>query len=282
MRVQNEDYKELIHTALKEDLDQTGDITTMATIPDNQYTKASVVAKQDGVLCGKEVFSDVFKMIDSSIEIRWAKNDGDFISNQDKIAQLSGSTRSILEGERTALNFLQRMSGIATVTNEYQKIVEPYGIKILDTRKTLPGFRLLDKYSVYTGGGTNHRMGLFDMVLIKENHIKSAGSVQNAIEKVLEQYNQQYKIEVETENLQEVKTACQYPIHQIMLDHFTKQEIIEAVKIIHEKNENIKIEVSGNITKSKLEELKDTGIDYISIGFLTHSVQAFDFSLLIL
>ena len=281
MKFSHEFISAIIELALKEDLNTQGDITSNATIPNDSVSKASIITKESGILCGQQIVNSVFKKIDPNLQIHWQKNDGDYLGKKEIIAQLHGNTRSILKGERTALNFLQRLTGISTAAHKLSKKIERYGVTLLDTRKTLPGHRLLDKYAVKTGGGKNHRIGLYDMILIKENHIKAAGSITEAVNKTIELYGQRYEIEVETENMREVEEAINLPIQQIMLDNFQITSLREAVNYIRSQNDKIKIEVSGNVTEDTIEEIAKTGIDYISVGAITHSVKAFDFSLLI-
>ncbi len=274
-------YSKLIELALAEDLGEAGDITTDATITEDFHKKAFLYSKEEGILCGRQVFEDVFLFLDKDIKIQWLRSDGDVINFKEMIAIIEGSIKNILKAERTALNFLQRMSGIATTVNKLQSKISQYNVNILDTRKTIPAFRMLDKYSVFVGGGINHRIGLFDMILIKENHKNASGGLENAVKNVINKYGKKYKIEVETENLDEVEIASKLDIDVIMFDNFTIDMIKSGVNIVRNNNKNIKIEVSGNVTPEKLEEIAKTGIDYISMGFLTHSVRAFDFSIIV-
>ena len=202
--------------------------------------------------------------------------DGDRISKGELILEISGSYRALLTGERLALNFMQRMSGIATMTNNCVRELEDYGAKILDTRKTVPGLRLLDKYAVLMGGGTNHRIGLYDMVLIKDNHIKIAGGITDAVAQIKKNLAENVKIEVEVTNFEEVKEALNAGVDIIMLDNMTTRNMRESIKLIDGR---AKIEASGNMTISRLKEVASTGVDYISIGAITHSVTAFDISM---
>ncbi len=265
----------LIKLALKEDIGK-GDITSEAIFTDNDKSEAYIAAKSRGIFCGGAIARFLYSEIDSNIEIQQLVDDGNAVEIGDIVLTLKGKTRHILSGERILLNFIQRMSGIATKTNEIVKIVTKSDIKILDTRKTLPGFRMSDKYAVKMGGGENHRIGLFDMVMIKDNHIKAAGSITNAVRKIRACWGSQYKIEVETTNIKEVEEALSTKIDIIMLDNMDKKTMCNAVNIINKK---AKIEISGNMDAKKIKYLKDMEIDYISLGELTHSVSAFDLSM---
>lgn len=265
----------IIMRAYEEDV-QDGDITSEAIFKGNEISNAYIIAKDNGIFCGGEIVQMVYQELDPDIEIHQLVSDGSLVKNGDKVMTLKGHTKSLLIAERIALNFIQRMSGIATETNKFVKLVENTNIKILDTRKTLPGFRTLDKYSVKTGGGKNHRIGLYDLVLIKDNHIKAAGNITNAVKKVRNAWQDRFKIEVETTTLDEVKEAVDSNVDIIMLDNMDKERMKEAIKII---NKQAKIEISGNMNEEKINMLKDLEIDYISIGALTHSVKAFDLSM---
>jgi len=271
--------KDLIKFALEEDI-QSGDITTSAVVNKNEICKGKLIAKESGVIAGLEVFQFVFKHIDSN-GLNFHSNfvDGAEVQKGNLIAEFSGNMSVVLSGERTALNFLQRMSGVATKTKKYVDKIKDFKTELLDTRKTLPGFRYLDKYSVAVGGGTNHRIGLFDMVMLKENHIKAAGSISIAVKKIRERYGNKYKIEVETGNLAEVEEALNSEVDIIMLDNMSIKEMKASVLMI---NKRIKVEASGNITLSNIRAVAGTGVDYISVGAITHSVKALDISLLII
>lgn len=272
------DIKKLIQSALEEDI-KTGDITTLAIIPENLISKASVSIKADGIISGLEIMRNVFLQMDSSIVISLLKNDGDKVKAGDIAALIEGKTRSILTAERTALNFLQRMSGIASAAGELRKIVDGTKAKIIDTRKTAPGLRVLDKLAVKHGGCSNHRFGLFDMFLIKDNHIAAAGSISKAI-KLCKKYRDEKqlnnKIEVEVKNLDELQEAINENPDIIMLDNFDVESIRIAVQLVNGK---ILLEASGGINKNNIRDYAETGIDFISIGALTHSVTALDISL---
>ena len=274
MDIKKSDYIPLIKSALSEDLKNTGDVTSEAIFKD-QKASFILLSKDEGILCGAEIFSDTFKLIDKSIDIKFNFKDKAFLKNGDIIAQIKGKAVNILKGERTALNFLSHMSGIATKTNNFVKLTKDK-IKILDTRKTIPNMRILQKYAVLCGGGTNHRMGLFDMVLIKDNHIDAAGGITNAVNSVKKKWGQKFKIEVETRDLKEVEEAIACKVNRIMLDNMSINEMTKAAQMINKK---IEIEVSGNITIKKIKKLLKLNIDFISIGGLTHTIEAFDFSL---
>lgn len=266
--------KQLIKIALEEDLMEAGDITSKSIFTD-ETGDYILISKDNGVLCGRDAFEMVFHFIDKNIKVDFKFKDGDKIAKGDLIATVSGKIKNILTGERTALNFISHLSGIATKTSNF--VSEGGGkTKILDTRKTLPGMRLLHKYAVKCGGGFNHRMGLYDMVMIKDTHIDGTGSISLAVEKVKEKLGNKYKIEVEARNLDEVKEALACNVDIIMLDNMDNYTMKEAVKIINKKTET---EASGNMSLNRISGVSKTGVDYISAGELTHSVKAFDFSL---
>lgn len=262
----------IIDAALKEDVGES-DYSTNLIIPGEKINSAYLKAKDEGIIAGLKVAERVFKKLDANFEWIQNCNDGDTVKNGQIIAEMKGSFRAILTGERTALNFLQRMSGIATQTSQFVEAVKPYKTKILDTRKTVPGLRLLDKYSVKAGGGTNHRIGLFDMIMLKDNHIKIAGGITKAVEQVRKSMPKKLKIEVETSNLNEVEEALNCNVDIIMLDNMDIATTIKAVKIAGGK---IPLEASGNMTLERVREVAAAGVDYISIGSLTHSVKALD------
>jgi len=270
--------KEIIRRALDEDI-QTGDVTTQAVIPDSVFGKGKFLVKADGVIAGLSVAKNVFEMNDDKIGLKVLIPDGGKVKAGDIVAEVEGKASSILTAERTALNFLQRMSGIATLTNNFVEKIKHTKAKILDTRKTVPQLRLLDKEAVRLGGGKNHRIGLFDMFLIKDNHIEIAGSITNAVNacrNFQKKKNSILKIEVETKNLDEVKEAFACNVDIIMLDNFKTEMIKKAVTLINGK---CLVEVSGNINLNNVKEVAETGVDFISVGALTHSVKALDISL---
>lgn len=270
-----EAIKPVIEYALKEDIG-SGDITTDSIIHGELIAHATMTAKASGIIAGLPVAEFVFRSLNPDIVWNPFVKDGDKIRKGDTIVEIKGSYRALLTGERVALNFLQRMSGIATMTSNYVEAVKEFKTEILDTRKTVPGLRILDKYSVKTGGGTNHRIGLYDMVLIKDNHIKVAGGITNAVDQVRKNSPELIKIEVETTTLEEVREALGKKVDMIMLDNMSTDIMKEAVKII---NGRTKVEASGNMTIDRLKEVAATGVDYISIGALTHSVTAMDISM---
>ncbi len=267
--------EDIIRESLQEDIG-SGDITTDYLEIEDEYTDAKIIAKEQGILAGSIIAEKVFLLLDPDLKIERVKQEGEKIKKGEIILRIKGKKSSILKGERTALNFLQRLSGIATLTYHYVQQIEGEKAKILDTRKTTPLLRELEKYAVRTGGGFNHRMGLYDFILIKENHIRSIGSIKKAVEKIKER-NCNYKIEVETTNLVEVKEALGSRVDRIMLDNMTISEMKQAVSIIKNQCE---VEASGNITLDNVKEVAQTGVDYISVGALTHSSCALDFSLL--
>lgn len=272
---------ELIQNALEEDLGEMGDITTLATVSAKAQGTAKIIAKETGIIAGGFVVEKVFAIIDSYVNVDLRLEDGSEVRSGDTAVIISGPLRSILTGERTALNFLCRLSGIATVTSQFVKLTASSHAKILDTRKTTPGFRMLEKYAVRMGGGHNHRSGLHDMVLIKENHIAAAGGIEKAItscQKYLTKNQLDLKIEVETRNLEEVKQVLKFKVDRIMLDNMNVAQIRQAVALV---NKQVEIEISGGINLQNVAEYAQTGVDYISVGQLTHSAKALDFSLLV-
>jgi nicotinate-nucleotide pyrophosphorylase (carboxylating) len=268
---------DIIDIALKEDIGE-GDITTDLLVSSEQKVKAFIKVKENGIIAGLKIAEQVFKKLDSNI--KWKENfeDGDKINTNDILVNIEGSHRAILTGERTALNFLQRMSGIATETSKYVDAIKGTKAKILDSRKTVPGLRKLDKYSVKTGGGMNHRMGLYDMILIKDNHIKVAGGIKNAVNQIRTKLKQEIKIEIETRNLEEVKEAVDLRADWIMLDNMNTHIMKKAVDLINGRS---MVEASGNVSIKIVREIAETGVDYISVGALTHSVKALDIALYI-
>jgi len=241
--------------------------------------KGKFLVKANGVIAGSNIAKKVFEMVDEKLEFKVLIPDGEKVKVRDIAAEVEGKASSILTAERTALNFLQRMSGIATLTNSFVEKITHTRAKILDTRKTVPGLRLLDKEAVRLGGGTNHRIGLFDMFLIKDNHIEIAGSITNAVNtcrNFQQKNNSSLKIEVETKNLEEVKEALTCDVDIIMLDNFTINLMKKAVELINGK---CLVEASGNISLDNVKAVAETGVDFISVGALTHSVKALDISL---
>jgi len=266
---------ELIKTAIKEDINYF-DAATDSLLSQEENGKAYYLAKADGVLCGLDIALRVFELLDSSFHAVTYKTDGDEIKNGDIIAELFGKTAMLLKGERTSLNILQHMSGIATATAQAVKIVEGTNAQITDTRKTLPGLRALEKYAVTCGGGKNHRFNLSDGAMLKDNHIDAAGGITKAVETVRARLGHMIKIEVETRNLDEVKEALSAGVEIIMLDNMTNEEMKQAVELTAGR---AKLEASGGITAENLRGVAETGVDIISLGALTHSVKAFDISM---
>lgn len=265
----------LLKQALLEDIPH-GDITTDNLIDDKAYTKGYLIAKEDGVLAGLKYFKQVFRLIDPMIEVNEQFSDGGLIKKGDIILEISGKTRAILNGERLALNILQRMSGIATLTKQFVDKIKKTNCRICDTRKTTPNFRVFEKEAVLLGGGFNHRYNLSDAVLIKDNHIASCGSVKNAIDRIRVKVPHTTKIEVEVENLEMMREALDAKADIIMLDNMSLENMIEAVEL---NNHQSILEASGNMTLERIENVAKTGVDYISIGALTHSYRSLDISL---
>ncbi|SHJ48228.1 carboxylating nicotinate-nucleotide diphosphorylase [Hespellia stercorisuis] len=265
----------LILGALKEDI-TSEDVSTNSVMPHPQAGEAELICKEDGIICGIQVFSRVFELLDEKIEIECYVKDGDAVKNGQLLAKVSGDIRTILCGERTALNYMQRMSGIATYTHSVAALLAGSRTKLLDTRKTSPNNRIFEKYSVRVGGGNNHRYNLTDGVMLKDNHIGAAGGVKKAIRMAKEYAPFVRKIEVEVENLTMVREAVEAGADIIMLDNMGHEEMREAMQIIAGHAE---VEVSGNVTKENIARLADLGVDYISSGALTHSAPILDISL---
>ena len=266
---------ELILSALREDI-TSEDITTNSVMREYQLGEVELICKQDGVLAGLDVFKRTFELLDSKTEVTFTKKDGDTVKNGDKIGVVRGDIRVLLSGERTALNYLQRMSGIATYTRSIADLLKGSKTKLLDTRKTTPNMRVFEKYAVKVGGGYNHRYNLSDGILLKDNHIGAAGGVKEAVQMAKEYAPFVRKIEIEVENLGMLKEALDAGADIIMLDNMSVEDMKEAVKLVSGKAET---ECSGNVTKENVERLVDIGVDYISSGALTHSSPILDLSL---
>ena len=266
---------DIIKTALKEDINYI-DVTTDYLVDDDAVTSAYFVAKDSGVLCGIKVAMRVFELLDSSIKYEIKLKDGTYVEKGDVIATMEGHTKALLKGERTALNLLQHMSGIATETNKCVKLVEGTKASIADTRKTLPGLRAIQKYSVTVGGGKNHRYNLSDCAMIKDNHIDAYGNLTNAVNALREKLGHTVKIEVETRNLDELREALAVKADIIMLDNMDCPTMAKAVEIT---NGAAKLEASGNVTSEIIRQIAETGVDIISLGALTHSIKCFDISM---
>jgi len=270
-----------VSQALAEDIG-SGDITA-ALIPENNHITAHLICREQAILCGKDWFNEVFHQLNSRQDINqihWTANDGDSLIKDQRVCTISGNARSILTGERSAMNFLQTLSGTATSTAHYVKYLEGSNVKLLDTRKTIPGLREAQKYAVRCGGAYNHRHGLFDGILIKENHIMAAGSIRNAVQNARNNSPHTLKIEVEIETLDELQEALSAKADILLLDNMENNILIQAVQINNSNhNHQAKLEVSGNITHERLSELAYIGIDYISSGAITKHITAIDFSL---
>ncbi len=267
----------IIETALREDINYC-DVTTDYLIPADQQGEGRLMAKADGIVCGTEIAARVFTMLDASTDIEILKTDGETVKYGDDIMRLHGKTAILLKGERTALNLIQHMSGIATAANKYVKIIEGTNASIADTRKTLPGLRPLQKYAVMCGGAKNHRYNLSDAAMLKDNHIDAAGGITAAITKLRTRVGHMTKIEVETRNLDELREALAAGADVIMLDNMSPEIMKEAVAI---NNGRALLEASGGITDETLRAVAESGVDIISVGALTHSVKAFDISMYI-
>jgi len=281
MKLFDEQLEHLVKEALAEDIGD-GDHSTLSCIPADKKGKAVLKIKQDGILAGVEVAKKIFTIVQPSINFQQHKHDGDIMINGEKAFEVKAAIHTILKCERLVLNCMQRMSGIATLTHTYVEKLKGYHTKILDTRKTTPNFRLLEKEAVRIGGGINHRFGLFDMIMLKDNHIDYAGGLEAAINKAFE-YTQtkkaELKIEVETRNIEDVRTVCNIgkgKVFRIMLDNFTPQQIKEALDII---NKEFETEASGGINLDNIVSYAETGVDYISVGGLIHQAKSLDLSL---
>lgn len=265
----------LIKTAIEEDINYI-DVSADMLIPENQRNDSYFVAKDDGVLCGLDFAMRVFTLLDSTFTFTAFKKDGDRVNKGDIIAEFNGKTRELLKGERTALNIIQHMSGIATATSKAVRLCKGTNASVADTRKTLPGLRAMQKYAVACGGGRNHRFNLSDGAMLKDNHIDACGGIIPAVETLRSKLGHMVKIEVETRNFEEVRQAVTAGADVIMLDNMNCEQMAEAVKIIDGK---ALTEASGNITLQNIAEVAKTGVDIISLGALTHSVKAFDISM---
>lgn len=269
------DYMRLVRTALAEDLGKDGDVTSESIFTGRERAVFALRSKDAGILCGAEVFAAVFRELDRKSSVEFYFKDGDELKNGDIVARVRGRLVPILSGERTALNLVSHLSGVATKAHRFAHVA---GSKpaVLDTRKTVPGMRMLQKYAVRTGGAQNHRIGLFDMVLIKDNHVDAAGGITKAVERARKRWGDRFKIEVETRNLDEVREALDAGVDRIMLDNMDDQTMRRAVDLVAGRAET---EASGNMTEERLSRLGETGVDFVSFGELTHTVKIFDFSL---
>jgi nicotinate-nucleotide pyrophosphorylase (carboxylating) len=267
--------RKLVESALCEDLGPTGDISTEAVLVNDHPARGVIIAKQPGCLAGNEAAILAFKTIDPHLDV-WFAPEGSNFKKGDIIAIIKGSAKSILKAERVALNFLGHLCGIATITQKAVELVKPYGVKIVDTRKTMPGLRALEKHAVKMGGGYNHRFGLFDAVLLKENHIFAAGGIKEAVSRVKSYIGHMVKIELEIETLDQLQEALEAEVDVILLDNMSLDEVRKAVQIAKGR---VIIEASGNITLENITQVAACRVDYISMGFITHSAPVIDLSL---
>ncbi len=277
MKTKDELIDDLLNLAFAEDVGD-GDHTTLSTIPAEEQGRQHLIVKEEGILAGVEIARKVFEKFDPQLKMTVFIEDGSHVKPGDIAFEVEGSVRSLLQTERVMLNIMQRMSGIATQTAKYQQKLEGLKTKVLDTRKTTPGMRMLEKEAVRIGGGCNHRIGLFDMILIKDNHVDFAGGIPQAVSaarKYLAEKGKDLKIEIEVRNEDEIRQALEAGVDRIMLDNFTPERTREAVKLIHGRTE---IESSGGITLDTLRSYGECGVDFISVGALTHSVKGFDMS----
>jgi len=271
--------RKIIIEALREDIGK-GDLTTeILTSSRTSRQKAKIVAKSEGVLAGIEVAKEVFHLLDPEVRFRISIREGESFSPGDTLLELEASPQAILEGERVALNFLQRLSGIATLTRKFVNLASPYGVKILDTRKTTPNLRELEKYAVRIGGGMNHRFSLDSGVLIKDNHIKIAGGIKKAVELIRQNASPLSKIEIEVSRLDQLQEAVESEVDMIMLDNLNYQELKKAIEVIRSQSRKITVEISGGIDLDNLEKIAKLRPDFISVGRLTHSVVSVDMGL---
>ncbi|MFW6134441.1 MAG: carboxylating nicotinate-nucleotide diphosphorylase [Elusimicrobiota bacterium] len=283
MKLNKKQINKIVENALKEDISK-GDITSELVIPKEKRAEAEIFARQSGILCGTSIAEAVFKKISKKLDMKILKKDGEKINKEDKIIDIQGTSRDILKGERTALNFLSHLSGIATLTQKFVEQVrkENSATKVMDTRKTVPGMRSIEKYAVRTGGGTNHRMSLSDGILIKENHIALQDQgIKEIIGKIQNKHIGRKDIEIEVKNLYQLKKIGKSKINIVMLDNFCINDIKKAVKIIKNMNPEIVIEVSGGVNLENIRNIAKTGVHRISSGKLTSSAPALDFSLLV-
>ncbi|MFA7492633.1 MAG: carboxylating nicotinate-nucleotide diphosphorylase [Proteiniphilum sp.] len=274
--------QDLIRLAFAEDIGD-GDHTTLCSISETAEGQSKLLIKEEGVLAGVDMAIEVFHTFDPALQVEVFLHDGTSVKPGDIAFVVSGKIRSILQTERLVLNIMQRMSGIATITHAYMQLLEGTSAKVLDTRKTTPGMRILEKQAVKIGGGENHRIGLFDMILLKDNHVDFAGGIEHAIrgaQHYLKEQNKKLKIEIEVRNTAELEEVLRIGgVDRIMLDNFTPGQTLEAVRSVKALNERVELESSGGITMDTIREYAETGVDYISVGALTHSVKSLDMSL---
>lgn len=266
-----------VATALEEDV-ATGDLTAQL-IPADRISNATVITREDATLCGRAWVDEVFRQVDSRVLVTWKAADGDRVRANQLLCEITGPARALLTGERTALNFLQSLSGTATETARYAEVLKGTQCRVLDTRKTIPGLRLAQKYAVRCGGGTNHRIGLFDAILVKENHIAAAGSIAAAVTEA-RRVNSKVMLEVEVENLDELQQALAAKVDRILLDNFSNEDMKTAVRVTRaHQNAGTELEASGNMSLETLRQVAETGVDFISVGGLTKHVRAVDLSM---
>lgn len=275
MRLMQFQIDDIIKAALLEDINYV-DVTTDYLVDEDAVSTAKYVAKDEGILCGIDVAMRVFQLLDENVKIEILIHDGEKVQKGDIIAKITGSTRALLKGERTALNLVQHMSGIATATNKCVELVKGTKASIADTRKTLPGLRVIQKYAVTVGGGRNHRYNLSDCAMLKDTHLDAYGSMTGAVKALRERMGHTVKIEVEVSNLEQLNEALELGVEIIMLDNMSNADMAEAVKIT---NGRALLEASGNVTAETIRGIAETGVDIISLGALTHSVKAFDISM---
>lgn len=275
MRLMQFQIDDIIKTALLEDINYV-DVTTDYLVDEGAVSTAKYVAKDEGILCGIDVAMRVFQLLDENVKTEILIHDGEKVQKGDIIAKITGSTRALLKGERTALNLVQHMSGIATATNKCVELVKGTKASIADTRKTLPGLRVIQKYAVTVGGGRNHRYNLSDCAMLKDTHLDAYGSMTGAVKALRERMGHTVKIEVEVSNLEQLNEALELGVEIIMLDNMSNADMAEAVKIT---NGRALLEASGNVTAETIRDIAETGVDIISLGALTHSVKAFDISM---
>lgn len=278
LEVNMELVRKQIRLWLEEDIG-TGDVTTLTTIPLEQVSKGIIHVKEDGIVCGLRIAQEVFAVVDASLRFETKVVEGSSVKKGTILAEVEGNTRSILLGERLSLNLMQRLSGIATKTHEFVVALDGLPTRLVDTRKTTPGHRLLEKYAVRVGGGYNHRFGLYDAVMIKDNHIKGSGGITQAVQGARQNIPHTMKIEVEVENFEQLHEALQAGADIIMLDNMAPVQMKEAVTIIKSKAPHIVVEGSGSVTPQTIKAMAETGVDVISVGRLTYSVAALDISL---
>lgn len=269
------EIERLIETALEEDIG-AGDLTTLSTVPRELQGKGLFRAKRDGVVAGLFLLEKIFSVLDANVKVRCLSRDGDLVKQGTVVAEAEGPVRALLMGERTALNFLQRLSGTATLTRRYVDAIKGFSCKLIDTRKTTPGLRTLEKYAVRMGGGTNHRLGLYDAALVKDNHIVAAGSIAKAVEMVRRHSPFMAKVEVECADLKQVQEALDAKAEVLMLDNMDAKQMAESVRLV---NKRAWVEASGGITLERIREVAEAGVDFISVGALTHSAPAVDFNM---